>query len=113
MLEGKYFSKPHLMITDAFNANYKQSRRRDRDEQLMSMFPLKMSTHITVTIYSQFTLFLRSQDLDLGFYFCKFLNTCVIKNSNINNVSLISLQMNKKVHSATLEIHGQKLGINL
>ena len=38
ILEGKYFSRPHLMITDAFNANYNQSRRRVRDEQLMSMY---------------------------------------------------------------------------
>lgn len=36
ILEGKYFSRPHLMITDAFNANYNQSRRRARDEQLMT-----------------------------------------------------------------------------
>ena len=38
ILEGKYFSRPHLMITDAFNAQYNQSRRRVRDEQLMSKF---------------------------------------------------------------------------
>ena len=37
ILEGKYFARPHLMITDAFNATYNQSRRRVRDEQLMSM----------------------------------------------------------------------------
>lgn len=36
ILEGKYFSRPHLMITDAFNASYNQSRRRARDEQLMT-----------------------------------------------------------------------------
>ncbi|XP_052767669.1 cleavage and polyadenylation specificity factor subunit 2-like [Mya arenaria] len=36
ILEGKYFTRPHLMITDAFNANYNQSRRRVRDEQLMT-----------------------------------------------------------------------------
>lgn len=36
ILEAKYFSRPHLMITDAFNANYNQSRRRMRDEQLMT-----------------------------------------------------------------------------
>ena len=37
VLESKYFSRPHLMIADAFNATYNQSRRRQRDEQLMSM----------------------------------------------------------------------------
>ncbi|XP_053394070.1 cleavage and polyadenylation specificity factor subunit 2-like [Mercenaria mercenaria] len=42
ILEGKYFSRPHLMITDAFNANYNQSRRRVRDEQLMTTILLTM-----------------------------------------------------------------------
>lgn len=36
VLESKYFSRPHLMITDAFNATYNQARRRQRDEQLMT-----------------------------------------------------------------------------
>lgn len=36
ILEGKLISRPHLMITDAFNAQYNQSRRRVRDEQLMT-----------------------------------------------------------------------------
>lgn len=36
ILEAKFFARPHLMITDAFNANYNQSRRRVRDEQLMT-----------------------------------------------------------------------------
>jgi len=31
-------SRPSLMITDAFNATYIQSRRRTRDEELMSKF---------------------------------------------------------------------------
>lgn len=30
-------SKPSLFITDGFNANYQQLRRRTRDEKLMSM----------------------------------------------------------------------------
>ncbi|XP_013384817.1 cleavage and polyadenylation specificity factor subunit 2 [Lingula anatina] len=30
------FSRPHLLITDALNANYMQARRRARDEQLMT-----------------------------------------------------------------------------
>ena len=38
VLESKYFSRPHLMITDAFNAGYNQARRRLRDEQLMSEY---------------------------------------------------------------------------
>lgn len=29
-------SRPSLLITDAYNANYVQARRRTRDEQLMS-----------------------------------------------------------------------------
>jgi hypothetical protein len=28
--------RPHLLITDAFNADYVQARRMQRDEQLMS-----------------------------------------------------------------------------
>jgi len=30
-------SRPHLLITDAFNADYVQARRMQRDEQLLSM----------------------------------------------------------------------------
>ena len=30
-------SRPHLLITDAFNALYMQNRRRNRDEQLMTL----------------------------------------------------------------------------
>jgi len=29
-------SRPHLLITDAFNADYVQARRMQRDEQLLS-----------------------------------------------------------------------------
>jgi len=29
-------NRPHLLITDAFNADYVQARRMQRDEQLMS-----------------------------------------------------------------------------
>jgi len=30
-------SRPHLLITDSFNADYVQTRRMQRDEQLLSM----------------------------------------------------------------------------
>ena len=33
-------SRPHLLITDAFNADYVQARRMQRDEQLLSKFKI-------------------------------------------------------------------------
>ena len=34
--ELEKLQRPSLLITDAFNANYQQARRRTRDEKLMS-----------------------------------------------------------------------------
>ena len=44
LFEG--ISRPSLLITDAFNADYVQPRRRLRDEQLMSKFRILGRDHI-------------------------------------------------------------------
>lgn len=36
--ELERLQRPSLVITDAFNATYKQTRRRARDEKLMSLY---------------------------------------------------------------------------
>jgi len=67
VLDG--LTRPHLLITDAFNANYTQARRRLRDEQLMS----KLCWPI-IFVYSEYCYSIRCflEDLfhsgDLGVY---------------------------------------------
>lgn len=41
-------SRPSLLITDSFNATYVQPRRKQRDEQLLSMYCLGFKNNSNV-----------------------------------------------------------------
>lgn len=50
-------NRPSLLITDSYNANYIQPRRRLRDEQLMSMIYFFYSLYCIIFQYSESLFF--------------------------------------------------------
>ena len=69
-------SRPALLITDAFNATYQQTRRRVRDEQLMTniLTTLRNNGNVLVSVdtagKSLMLLLMRNRDLIQGKFFC-------------------------------------------
>lgn len=60
-------TRPSLLITDSYNANYVQLRRRLRDEQLMSMLALLLLSYYVCLILINHVKFLLKKILVYNF----------------------------------------------